>query len=87
MEKQGFIKYYQIYPNYKLLGVEGSSYLFDAPQLERKYEAIEKASLIDGVVEITNFVGNTFCIDFTYRDSRDLDKRVTLFKELVKSLI
>lgn len=85
MEKQGFIKYYQIYPNYKLLAVEGeAAYIFEASELQEKYEAIEKARLIDGVVGIFNFIGNAFCVEFTYRDARDHDKRLALIKELTR---
>lgn len=84
MVKEGFIKYYQIYPNYRLLGVEGVAYLFEVPDVQVKYEAIEKASLMDGVVEIYNFIGNAFCVDFTYRDVTDHDRRIRLLKELSK---
>lgn len=84
MEKQGFIQYYQIYSNYSLLGVEGLAYILEVSDLQAKYEAIEKISLLDGVVEIYNFFGNTFCVDFTYRDTQDHDKRLSLLKELSK---
>lgn len=85
MEKQGFIQYYQIYPNFRLLGVEAAAFFFEAPNIDAKNEAIRKASLIDGVVEVYNFIGNTWCIDFTYHDSRDLEKRLSLLLELTKS--
>lgn len=81
MEK-GFIKYYQVYPNYELMGVKGSAYFFEMPEIRKKYEALEKISLVDGVVEIYNFAGNAFCIDFAYRDAPDRDRRLALFKEL-----
>lgn len=83
MEKQGFIKYYQVYPNYRLLGVEGlAGYLLEVSGIKEKYEAIEKISLLDRVVQIYNFVGNTFCVDFAYSDARDHDKRLSLIREL-----
>lgn len=84
MEKLGFIKYYQVYPNYRLLGVEGVVYLFDAPQVAAKYEAIQKTKLVDGIVEVHDFFGGTFCVHFVYHDARDHDKRLSLLKEVTK---
>lgn len=84
MQKLGFIKYYQIYPNYRLLGVEAVAYLLEALEVTAKYEAIQKSSLMDGVLEIYNFIGNTFCVHFAYRDASDHEKRLSLLKELTK---
>jgi DNA-binding Lrp family transcriptional regulator len=84
MKKNGFIKYFQIYPNYQLLGINGSAYLFELDDVLEKYEIIEKCSLVDGVVEIHNFIGSNICIDFTYQDSRDERRRLDLFCELTR---
>lgn len=81
MEKNGFIKYFQIYPNYRLLEIRGGAYVFEL-DAERKKSAINQCALVDGVTEIGSFVGNTMCIDFTYRDARDESRKVKLFSEL-----
>jgi DNA-binding Lrp family transcriptional regulator len=84
MKKGGFIKYFQIYPNYRLLGTNGGAYLFQAHDVLEKYEMIDKCSLVDGVVEIHNFIGSNFCVDFTYQDSNDEKRRLELLRRLIR---
>jgi AsnC-type helix-turn-helix domain len=77
--KSGFIRYFQIYPNYRLLGIGGgSAYLFELDDPERKNAIINQCALVDGVTEITSFVGNEVCIDFTYHDPKDESRRLKL---------
>ena len=82
MKKSGFIRYFQIYPNFRLLGLHGAAYLFQVRDVLEKNEVIGKCSLVDGVTEIHNFIGSTFCIDFTYSDSNDERRRLELFRHL-----
>lgn len=83
MEKIGFIKYYQIYPNYRLLGLEGeAAYIFEVRDMEAKYKAMEKVSLLDRVDYVFNFLGNALCVGFAYHDSKDHDKNLQLLEEL-----
>ncbi len=82
MKKSGFIQYFQIYPNFRLLGMHGTAYSFDIPDVLQKREAIEKCALVDGVLEIHNFIGSYICIDFTYQDDRDEGRRLELFRGL-----
>ena len=82
MKRSGFIQYFQIYPNFRLLGMRGSAYLFNVRDVLEKYEIIDKCSLVDGVTEIHNFIGSHLCIDFTYLDSKDEGRRLELFRRL-----
>jgi Lrp/AsnC family transcriptional regulator for asnA, asnC and gidA len=82
MKRSGFIQYLQIYPNFRLLGLEAVSYEFELPDLLEKREVIEKCALVDGVIEIHNFIGPTICIDFVFVDGRDADRRLGLFRHL-----
>jgi DNA-binding Lrp family transcriptional regulator len=83
MKKSGFIRYFQIYPNYHLLGIGGgSAYLFELDDPEKKNAIINQCALVDGVTEITNFVGNEVCIDFTYHDPKDESRRLKLLLDL-----
>ena len=82
MSKSGFIKYFQIYPNYRLLGINDSAYSFQLDDVLEKKEILEKCSLVDGVTEIHNFIGRIICVDFTYQDSRDERRRLDLFRNL-----
>jgi Lrp/AsnC family transcriptional regulator for asnA, asnC and gidA len=82
MKQGGFIHYFQIYPNFRLLGMHGAAYLFNVRDVLEKSEVIEKCSLVDGVTEIHNFIGLSICIDFAFSDSRDEGRRLELFRSL-----
>lgn len=82
MQKYGFIQYFQIYPNFRLLGLSGAGYGFDVGNVRKKYEVIESCSLAEGITEIHNFMGGNVCIEFTYRDSRDEERRLQLLRRL-----
>ncbi len=84
MKRSGFVRYFQIYPNFRLLGVNDVAYLFQVGDVLDKSEIIEKCSLVDGVTEIHNFIGNHVCIDFSYQDPRDEDRRLELFRRLTQ---
>jgi DNA-binding Lrp family transcriptional regulator len=82
MKESGFISYFQIYPNFRLLGVCGAAYVFLIPDVLQKREVIENCSLVHGVTEIHNFIGSHICIDFTYLDDQDEGRRLELFRKL-----
>ena len=82
MKKSGFIQYLQIYPNFRLLGLNGVGYVFDVGDVMRKSEVIKKCSLVDGVTEIHNFMGTKLCIDFASQDEMDEKRRLELFTNL-----
>jgi DNA-binding Lrp family transcriptional regulator len=84
MKKSGFIKYFQIYPNFRLLGIKGVAYIFSLGDVLEKYEIIEKCSLVDGVTEIHNFIDAHLCIDFAYQDSGDERRKLELFRSLTR---
>ncbi len=82
MKRSGFIHYFQIYPNFRLLGLAGAAYRFEVRDILEKREVIERCALVDGVTEIHNFIGPSICIDFTYLDARDETRRLELFRKL-----
>jgi Lrp/AsnC family transcriptional regulator, regulator for asnA, asnC and gidA len=84
MKRGGFIHYFQIYPNFRLLGLSAGAYEFDLPDVVEKSAAIEKCALVDGVIEIHNFIGPTICIDFAYLDGRDEGRRLELLRQLTR---
>lgn len=84
MRKSGFIRYFQIYPNFRLLGIEGTAYLFDLGDVGQKNEAIKGCSLVDGVTEIHNFIGSQVCIDFAHRGEEDQRRKMELLRRLTR---
>jgi DNA-binding Lrp family transcriptional regulator len=81
MEKSGFIRFYQVYPNFRHLGLQGSAYLFSVPDDDQKAEAIQKVEPIDGLVEIHNFLGPEMCVDMSHRGPEDLSRKLRLLAE------
>ena len=84
MKQGGFIHYFQIYPNFRLLRMQGAAYVFHVPDVLEKNDIIGKCSLVDGVTEIHNFIGPNICIDFSYSDSRDEARRLELYRSLTR---
>jgi len=81
MEASGFIRFYQVYPNFRHLGVASAAYLFRVPDDDRKAAAMERLQPIDGLVEVHNFLGAEMCVEVTYRAQHDLSKKLRLLAE------
>jgi len=81
MEESGFIRFYQVYPNFRHLGLEGSAYLFQVPDDDRKAEAIERIEPIEGLIEVHNFLGPDMCFDLSYRTPDDLSRKLRLLSD------
>jgi len=81
MEEAGFIRFYQLYPNFRHLGLLASAYLFRVPDEDRKSEAIRRIEPIDGLVEIHNFLGAEMCVDVSYRTPIELSKKLRLLSD------
>ncbi|HEV8595602.1 MAG TPA: winged helix-turn-helix transcriptional regulator [Thermoplasmata archaeon] len=81
MEASGFIRFYQVYPNFRHLGLESAAYLCRVPDDDQKASAIERMQLIDGLVEVHNFLGAEVCVEVTYRAEHDLSRKLRLLAE------
>ncbi len=81
-EKTGFIKYYQIMPNYNILGIKSSLYLFLFDDIVKKYEVIKKVRLVEGVLSIVNLVGSAFGLWLAYEDENERERRLSLLVEV-----
>lgn len=81
MEASGFIRFYQAYPNFRHLGLASAAYLFRVPDDDQKAAAIERVRLIDGLVEVHNFLGAEMCVEVSYRAEHDLSKKLRLLAE------
>ncbi len=82
MEDAGFIRFYQLYPNFAHLGLRAAAYVFHVPDEDRKSEAIGKIEHVDGLVEIHNFLGAEMCVDLSYRNPTELSKKLRLLSDL-----
>lgn len=81
LEAEGFIKYYQAVPNYRLLGHSCATFVIYFTDMAAKKEAVRKVQLLDEIVRVDeNFYSMVFSV--LYRTDRDLEKKLAIVKEL-----
>lgn len=73
MEASGVIAGYRLLPNLRHLGLTGAAYYFASPADEEKGPAMEDIQALPGGLELHDFLGGGFCVDFTYKDDEALD--------------
>jgi DNA-binding Lrp family transcriptional regulator len=83
MEQEGFIKYYQAIPNYSALGYRASTYLLPFSNPGAKKDAIAKLKLLDDVTRIDEYL-NSAAFTLLHKPGNDLQKKLSIVKELVK---
>ena len=81
-ERGGFIKYYQLVPNYRLLGIRSTSILLGVEDPLAKPKALERISLVDGVTSVMDFLGEHILVWVAYHDEDELARREALLAEI-----
>lgn len=84
MEDVGVIAGYRLMPNLRHLGLTGTAYYFAAPADPRKGPAMEGIKAMRGGLELHDFLGGGFCVDFTYRDEAGLARTLHELKALTQ---
>ncbi len=82
MEADGVIAGYQVIPNLRHLGLTGVAYYFTAPADEEKEAAMAAIAKMDGLLEIHDFLGRGFCIDFTHADGPGLERSLGILSDI-----
>jgi DNA-binding Lrp family transcriptional regulator len=86
MERNGFIRYYQLIPNYNLLGLKATAMICYFENVSAKYRCIQKVGeLLEGVLEIHNPVGPSFMLWVAYDDHSQKARRLAVLRELTGS--
>ena len=76
MEHEGFIQYYQTIPNLCLFKRPVASLCnFRVPSISEKQRALEKAREVKDVIDIADFLGETFGITISGSSDEDLNKK------------
>lgn len=83
MEAEGVIAGYEVFPNFRHLGVTATTYHFRAPDARSKARALGDVHNVEGVVGVFDFIGPTVCVDLAYRHSRELERKVDLVARLL----
>jgi len=82
MEADGVIAGYQVIPNLRHLGLTGAAYYFSRPPDEQKADAMAAMADMPGLLEIHDFLGRGFCIDFTHADDDALATSLSILKAI-----
>ena len=81
-ERGGFIKYYQVIPNYRLLGVRSTSILLGVEDPLAKPKALERIGLVDGVTSVMDFLGENILVWIAYYDENELARKEALLADI-----
>jgi DNA-binding Lrp family transcriptional regulator len=83
LEKDGTITGYEIYPNFRHLGLIPSTYHFRVADTSKKTRAIKDVGRAEGVVGVYNFVGPEVCVDLAHRGPSDLVRKIKIVETLL----
>lgn len=76
MEEIGVIAGYQVYPNFRHLGMGARGYFFRVHAEGRKREVVEEMSGLDGLLELHDFHGSGVCADFAFHGANELTTKL-----------
>jgi DNA-binding Lrp family transcriptional regulator len=81
MEKAGVIEGYELVPNLRLFGLEAGAFLFLPPDEEHRNAMRRTLGVLDGLLEVTYFLGTETCVDLCYRAPGERDRRLRALAE------
>lgn len=78
MEAEGVIRGYQVYPNFRHLGLESAAYFFRMTDETRRARTEKDLAAMDGLLSVTWFLGRDMCVDLVYKGPGDLARKLKL---------
>ncbi len=84
MEESGLIQGYRVFPNMRLFGLQLASHHFTADP-EEKRGVLDRLSAVDGVVGVYDYVSQDVCVDLSYRNAEQRDRRLSLIADLIQA--
>lgn len=82
LERDGIIDGYEIYPNFRHLGLEAACYYYDFGDDDLADQALAKVQPMEGVIGCTAFTQGILCAMLTYRSPADLQRKLRLLVAL-----
>ena len=83
MEDAGVISGYEIYPNFRLLDMQQTTFHYRLAAETMKGEAIDRALRFDGVVGVYNYLGPQLCMDICYRTEQECRRRLEVLGDYI----
>jgi DNA-binding Lrp family transcriptional regulator len=82
MEESGFIKYYQVFPNYRIFGLHCFAVGLIFPEIAAKKEALRKLKLIENVAWVDERLHSLRVLLLYQTVETDLERNLALIEEL-----
>jgi DNA-binding Lrp family transcriptional regulator len=76
MEEAGILAGYQIYPNFRHLGVTAGGYFFQLPDRDTRRSVVDQMAKLEGLLELHDFLGGGVCADFVFAGPEDLASKL-----------
>lgn len=82
MEKEGFIQYYQLFPNLRLFNQPVASLCnFEAPQLSMKPRILESLRSAEDIIDIADFLGESLGVTISASSEIESTKKAEILAE------
>jgi DNA-binding Lrp family transcriptional regulator len=81
LERLGIIAGYEVVPNLRHLGLEASAYLYVPADEARRDRLRDAVRTVEGVLELTYFVGAAVCVDLCFGTADQKDRRLRALSE------
>ena len=82
IQSSGFLQYWVVLVNPRLLGLRIAQLLFDVSSPSTKYDLIEKLKLLPGALVLVNCFGSSLFFSFFYQDEDSLQRQVELVSRM-----
>jgi DNA-binding Lrp family transcriptional regulator len=82
MESSGLIQGYDLYPNYRHLGLEATWYYYNLEDEDAAEGAGAKLAPVEGVGACCWFLGGMMCVNVLYRSPADLERKLKVMRAL-----
>lgn len=83
MEAAGVIAGYEVYPNFRHLGLQATTLHYRLPEDAPKARALDEAAAFDGVFGVYGYLGDAVCVDVCHRSVADRTRRVDVLAKLM----
>lgn len=83
LEHDGVISGYEIYPNFRHLGLDATTFHYRLPDDGSKAAAVDEAAAFDGVFGVYGYLDPHVCVDICYRSPADRARRLDVLGKLM----
>jgi len=83
LESSGVVAGYEIYPNFRHLGLDVTTYHYTLEDPGLKAAAVDEAAEFEGVFGVFGYLGQVVCVDVCHRSPADRARRLSVLGKLM----